>query len=1009
MPGAAAPTIAEMTPTSRTEDQVFVGRRRELRVLRGLLDDAKSGNGVAAAIVGEPGIGKTRLLGELIRHAHTAGVTVLHGQGSELERDMPFGLAIGALDELAAGLEPMALKRLGDERVGELSAVLPSLAGQGRTLASPLEVERYRCHYAVRALLEQLAGEQPLLLVFDDVHWADQASLELLSYLLRRPVRRSLIAFALRRQAPARLLDAIDRATSEGAVLSLRLGSLSRSEAAELLGATFSTSMIDALIVESGGNPFYLEQLARLFRGRCSRTWSEKADLRIGHVDPPGPDAEVPPAVITAVGAELMTLSDRARLLAQAAAVAGEPFEIGFVGAIMDASRATVLAALDELITAEIVCATEAPGRFVFRHPIVRRAVHDSAGHGWRLGAHERAAQALDAQSAPISQRAHHVLHSGADVGDEAAIAVLTQAGHAAAPRAPASAAGWFSGALRLLPPNSDPSRRLALLSALASAFATIGRLAECRETLELALELVPRDDEPARLRIIHLIVRTLQELGQAAEARPLLDSALAQVDPRSTSGISLTLELAKNCELQRRWPAAIEAADRARELAQEAGEHNLFVAASAEGAFLRSKLNPEFSDVLHRLDQLTAELDQLSGPKVDSHLLDGVRYLVLTETTVERFESSARHCQWGLRLCRSIGNSALVVDFLHVLAVDWVFLGRLQDAREAAEAAVEGSRLLGADQTLSFVESTRSRVAAVQGDKTATITAGESGVKSRERVPSPRLGWHARISYGLALVELDLFAEGLAQLVQAGGPLLADVPVGNRPYYLRSVAEAQIALGQLTQAEATIRTCEAIAGPLRLNMRSGSARYARASLLLAKGDFAAAVEVAREGLARYEAARLPIEAARARLLLGRALIASGATAEAEHELTLAHATFQECGAARLADRAERELRQLGHRVARRPRRPNPGAGGPTLSDREWQVGELVAAGRTNREIADELYLSPKTVEAHLTRVFAKLGVRSRAAVAAEIERAKNVGFKTIPGQRRSVTRRGWY
>src|SRR5688500_9988300 len=154
-----------MKPIGRTEDQVFVGRRQELRILCGLLDDAKSGSGVAVAVVGEPGIGKTRLLGELIGHAHAAGVTVLHGQGSELERDMPFGLAIGALDELAAGLEPMTLKRLGDERLGELSAVLPSLAGQGRTLANPLEVERYRCHYAVRALLEQVAGEQPILLV----------------------------------------------------------------------------------------------------------------------------------------------------------------------------------------------------------------------------------------------------------------------------------------------------------------------------------------------------------------------------------------------------------------------------------------------------------------------------------------------------------------------------------------------------------------------------------------------------------------------------------------------------------------------------------------------------------------------------------------------------------------------------------------------------------------------------------------------------------------------------
>jgi len=165
----------------------LVGRTDELDALEQLLVELDRGRSGAVELVGEPGIGKTRLLRELAARAERRGQLVLSGSASELERDLPFSVFVDALDEYVDGLDPKQLASLAGDVQAELAHVLPSLAALAGGREVALQHERYRSHRAVRALLEQLADTSPLVLVLDDLHWADSASVELLGALLRRP------------------------------------------------------------------------------------------------------------------------------------------------------------------------------------------------------------------------------------------------------------------------------------------------------------------------------------------------------------------------------------------------------------------------------------------------------------------------------------------------------------------------------------------------------------------------------------------------------------------------------------------------------------------------------------------------------------------------------------------------------------------------------------------------------------------------------------------------------
>ena len=456
----------------RTET-TLVGRAAELARIEYALDGVLEGQYRVLAISGEPGIGKTRLLSELAPLASRRGCTVLSGRGTELEREAPFAALVEALDEFLGSLPKGQLEDLG-ERLPHLGGVFPTLGSLVEVRPGPAE-ERYRHHRAIGAMLEELAAARPLVLVIDDVHWADAASVEAIAHLLRRPPSARLLLVLCSRtgQASPVLIGALEAASRDGRSDELVLGTLTDRETAALLVGE-SDAAIQRIFAESGGNPFYIEQLQR-------------AGVGDGEVAAAGAVAgratvQIPPAVLSAIRQELRYLPDRALRLLEGAAVAGEPFEPELAAEAADVEPEMALGLLDELVARDLVRAEPSGRLFGFRQPIVRRAVYDSIAPGRRLAAHGRTADALGRLGARPAARAHHVALS-ARRGDDAAVDALTDAALEVADTAPASAANWLSVALSLMPAERT-ERHLAMLASLAQVQTAAGAMDDARETL---------------------------------------------------------------------------------------------------------------------------------------------------------------------------------------------------------------------------------------------------------------------------------------------------------------------------------------------------------------------------------------------------------------------------------------------------------------------------------------------------------------------------------------------
>ena len=505
----------------------LVGRGRELAEIEGALDRLAAGQPWLVQIAGEPGIGKSRLLAELCRWGEERGYLVLDGRAAEFERDIPFGLIVDALNDYLGSLEPALLRTLDEGVLAELASVFPSVPRYDR-IASLRDdnAERYRLHYAIRSVLERLTARQPMLLALDDVHWADAASVEVLAHLLRR-FRGPLLTALAYRQPPARLVGALEAAAHAGFGTRLELTPLTSEDADRLIGDDLDDATRAAICRESGGNPFYIEQLARASHGR---------PLQSGRGAEPTSGA-VPRAVIAAIREELSAASPESRRTLQAAAVAGESFEPELVSAIAEQTEGDVLAAVDELVEFDFIRPTEAPRRFRFRHPIVRRAVYDAIPQGWRIGAHARAAAALALAHAPAVARAHHV-ESSAVPGDEQAIALLVQAGRDAAPRAPETAGRWLLAATRLLPPGEHDERRLSLLSEAATALTYAGAYDEALDALEQASDRLAPECAEERASLVARIAFAKRMSGRPLESRSLVEHALGSLPPDSSGAL---------------------------------------------------------------------------------------------------------------------------------------------------------------------------------------------------------------------------------------------------------------------------------------------------------------------------------------------------------------------------------------------------------------------------------------------------------------------------------------
>jgi ATP/maltotriose-dependent transcriptional regulator MalT len=947
-----------------------------------VLDDAlsvlDSGRSAALALVGEPGIGKTRLLVELGARADARGWLVLYGSASELERHLPFWVFVDALDEYVAGLPPHRLGALDGDVRSELAFVLPALSRFEPARGAAFHHERYRSHRAVRELLERLTAGGPLVLVLDDLHWADAGSVELLGALLRRPPAAAvLVALAVRpRQAPERVAAALERAHRAGTLLRVDVGALTRGEARELLSEAVDGAAATALYEESGGNPFYLEQLARsLARGRTAG---------VPELSPR--DLDVPPAVAASLAEELALLSPGARGVLEGAAVAGDPFEPELAAAAAATSEASALEALDELLKLDLVRETEVPRRFRFRHPLIRRAVYQSTPGGWRLGAHDRIAETLTARGASVVERAHHIERS-ARQGDAAAVATLREAGDAVAQRAPASAATWFGHALRLLPDTAPADARVELLLSRARALVATGQFADGHAALLESIELVPADAVALRVRLTTACAGVEHLLGRHEQAHARLSGGMDSLrDPASPEAAALMVELAMDGFFRMDYDLMREWAERALSTARPLGDRPLIAAAVAVLAFAgaTSGATPEAEVSRSEAAALVAYLD-------DDELalrLDAAANLAGAELYLDRYEDAQAHAERAIAVGRATGQSEFIPLPYSILGHVKLLRGQLAEAAQLLDNAVEGARLSGNVQALAGNLGNRSLAALAAGDIGIALATAQECVELTRGLDQS-LVCAAGVALAAALLETGDPGRAAESLIaSSGGDELPLIPGVWRAKFLELLTRCWLALGRRSAAERAAEAAQATAAALRLRMAASMADRAAAAVELDAGHSDLGAKRALAAAAAADAVGAPVEAALARTLAGRARAQAGQTERAVAELKRAASELHACGALRYRDAAERELRRLGHRIHRRTRPGKiEGTAVEALTERELQVARLVVDRRTNPEIAEALFLSPKTVETHMRNIFRKLDVSSRVEVARTVER----------------------
>ena len=945
-------------------------RESELGGLAERIEAASSGRGATVAIEGEAGIGKTALLAAAVELARMERIEVLAARGGELERDLPYGV-------VRQLFEPALARTTASRR----ELLLAGAAGLALPAISPVDTEAAAGDapgavlHGLYWLAANLAAECPLLLVLDDAHWMDAASLRFLSYLARRAEELPLLIVYAARPGEGAGNELPALADPELVAAVVRPMALSEAAAGELvarlLGAEGSAAFVRACRMATGGNPFLLRELLSELEADGERPHA---------TDPERVAGLAPESISRATLARLRRLGDPATRLAFAVALLGASGELRHVAELAELEQGVATEAADALAAAAIL----RPGTpLEFVHPIVRTAVYAEIPSARRAGEHKRAALMLERDGASPDSLAPHLL--AAEPARDAGVSrLLREAARTALGRgAPDTACAYLERALAEPP---APRELPLVLRELGSAELRAGKRGSV-EHLQEALHGLR--DVATRAAVTGEIALAMTAARRVAEAIELLDPVIAEIariDPETAMRLDAELIGAAQLDL------AVAKSARRNRLASYDGR--------IDGASLgeRLLLAECALDVCFRAESRERAVSLAEAALEDGRLLRDQRpdsfafyHAVLVLTFADRLGQAERMLDLAIEDARvrgSVPGFAVSASLRsHVLLRQ----GRVAEAEADGYSALEAARQGlpgGLEITVGYLLDAmveRADVADCEALLTATGLAAELPPSTMGALVLHPRG-HLRLAAGDPARALDDFEELLDRDERWG----MTNPVAWPAHASAALARAQ--LGERERARVLARTD--LERARRWGAPSGIAAALRAAGVADGGE--AGIELMRESAAVVERSPAHYERARSLTELGAALRRAGHRREAREPLRDALDLAHRSGARRLARRAHEELVAAGAR----PRRMSL-TGLDSLTASERRVAQMAAAGLANREIAQALFVTRRTVEMHLTHAYQKLGIRSRAelpeALGAEVDPSAP-GDRTPPG-----------
>jgi DNA-binding CsgD family transcriptional regulator len=918
-------------------------RDRELGVLDGLVLAALEGKSGLALVEGPAGIGKSRLLAAARQRADTAGFRVLAARGSDLEREFPFGVVRRLFDPVLVDPEQRARWLTGPAqratRVFE-----PPDEGDATSGVS------FGLLYGLFWLTANIAAEGPLLLVIDDLHWCDRSSLRFIAYLGRRlEGLRILVASAARigeAGADSRLLGEI---AHDPAAVSIRPSLLSEAAVVQLvrerLGATAAQAFCVACHRATGGNPLLLAELLKTLHAEAVRP-------DVAHVETIRQIG--PRAVSRWVLLRLARLSADAVAVARAVAVLGDGAALPAIAALAELDESRVAEAVRTLAAGEIL-RSEPPISFV--HPLVRDAVYHDLAPSERELQHERAARTLMELGAAPEALAVHLLLVPARA-EPWVVERLRAAGLAAGRRGDTdNAASYLRRALEEPAPAEQRPRlllELGLAEALLNLPAAAEHLREAREHL---------DDPLERGQGAELLVRTLLFTRPPHEAVAVARQAIAELPPEH-------VDQRRALEAFELWAptfgasAAADSAarlDQARKGVQGDGPGARMLAAVAAWDWTLT------GGAASECTQLAlAALADGVLVAADPVFLSGVAIFVLAladhEQTLDMLEAMAAEAHRR-------GSPFALSGIYYLQGWNWLARGELAEAADCLRRSTEVAYPWSSTAS-GYTVACLAEVLTERGE----LAAAQDILAGRERqLPGSDADTLCREADAQLLVAQGRWPEALEAVDECAAGLRpgvvnpAWVPWRSlKALALEGVGDRDAALALLEQELAAARAWGAPRALSRTLRLLGTVRGGREGLDLLRE----AVQIAEESPAR-------LEHAKALTALGSALRRDRQPAQAREPLRAGFEIASRCGAQPVVERARAELYAAGAR----PRREAL-TGPESLTPSERRVADLAADGQSNRDIAQALYVTPRTVEFHLTGVYRKLGIANRAEVA---------------------------